>query len=204
MTMSKTKKATKKSSKSSARPLTIARIGDEAVAKATGCSWSEWLPYLDRKGCRHMSHGEIAGVVARCAHPSGKRIGGWWSQMVTVGYEQARGLRDKYETARGYQVGGSRTVGVPVAELFAAFADPKLRKRWLPEPITVRKHTKNKSLRCTWKDGRTDVDVNLFAKGKAKSMAHVQHSKLPDKKSATRMKTFWAKRLDGLAERLEA
>lgn len=38
---------------------------------------------------------------------------GWWSQMVTVGYEQARGLRQKHEKPTGFDVGRSKTFPVP-------------------------------------------------------------------------------------------
>ena len=48
------------------------------------------------------------------------KIPGWWAQAVTVGYERARGLRDKYQTPAGYQAGASKTVNVPLATLFGA------------------------------------------------------------------------------------
>ena len=64
-------------------------IRSEAVQKATGCGWDKWIKALDHEGCASMSHTEIAALV----HAKWPKVGDWWSQMVTVGYEQARGLR---------------------------------------------------------------------------------------------------------------
>ena len=53
-----------------------------------------------------------------------------------------------------------------------------------------------------WPDG-TSVIVGFTAKGEAKSQVAIQHEKLPDQATATRMKAYWAKRLDALADALE-
>ena len=67
----------------------------------------------------------------------------------------------------------------------------------------VRKATKNKSMRVTWKDGRTSLSINFAAKEKGKSQVVVQHMKLPSATAASRMKTYWAKALDRLQENVE-
>ena len=43
---------------------------------------------------------------------------GWWSQMVAVEYERARGLRARHETPEGYQVSVSKTISVSVKKLY--------------------------------------------------------------------------------------
>ena len=43
---------------------------------------------LDKDGCKKMPHKQIAEIV----HEK-YGVGPWWCQMVTVGYEQSRGLR---------------------------------------------------------------------------------------------------------------
>jgi len=40
-------------------PKKIAGTSDEAVRKATGKGWSQWLALLDRKKATQMSHREI-------------------------------------------------------------------------------------------------------------------------------------------------
>jgi hypothetical protein len=37
-----------------------AGISSEAVRKATGRTWAEWLRLLDKAGAKKMAHGEIA------------------------------------------------------------------------------------------------------------------------------------------------
>ncbi len=65
----------------------------------------------------------------------------------------------------------------------------------------VRKATTDKSMRITWDDG-TSVEVGFYAKGAAKSMVAVAHTKLPDKARADELKRFWSERLDALAAQL--
>lgn len=174
-------------------------ISDEAVRAATGRTWKQWCALLDRAGARAMDHKEIVAVLDReCPE-----LGGWWIQMVTVGYEQARGLRVKHQTPEGYQVGASKTIDVPVSKLFAAWNDAKQRARWLADPgITIRKATPDKSLRVTWIDGKTHVDVMLYAKGSRRSQIAIQHRKLRDAAAVQRMKAYWKDNLNRLAAEL--
>lgn len=177
-----------------------AGIGDAAVKKATGKTWAQWLRILDAAGAKKMTHKDIAANL-RDKYPD---LGGWWAQMVTVGYEQARGMRLKHEKCDGFAAGASKTVGVPVAELFRAFKDKRRRGRWLPETeLEIRKATPNKSLRITWSDGQSSVNVNFYEKGAGKSQIAIQHEKLPNAKSAERLKKFWRARLGEMKVYLE-
>src|SRR5436190_22306263 len=83
--------------KTAAKALRYAGVGSDAVLRATGKAWDEWLRVLDRAGAKSMGHKEIALMLSRKFS-----VPDWWSQMVTVGYEQARGLRKLYEKADGY------------------------------------------------------------------------------------------------------
>jgi hypothetical protein len=53
-------------------------------------------------------------------------------------------------------------------------------------------------MRITWPD-RTSLEVGFMAKGSGKSQVALQHTKLPEKVVATRMKQYWTERLDELA-----
>lgn len=177
------------------------KISDQAVKKATGKTWEQWLKVIDNAGGRQMNHKQIVAIVA-----NGHGVGEWWQQMVTVGYEQARGLRDLHQKTGGYEISGSKTVDVPVAELFNAWNDPKIRRKWLGEDsaLTIRKATRPKSLRITWVDKRTSVDVNLYPKGDHRSHVSLKHGKLRDAKEAAKMKKYWALRLERLKAFLSA
>jgi len=54
---------------------------------------------LDKAGAKKMTHQEIVRYL-NSEHAAGQ----WWQQMVTVTYEQQRGLRDKHERPSGYQI----------------------------------------------------------------------------------------------------
>ena len=100
----------------------IAGISDEAVKSKTGKTWAEWIKVLDKAKAYEMPHKDIAIYLSE-KH----QVPDWWSQMVTVGYEQARGLREKHERPEGYQISVSKTLGVPVATLYAAWTDEAVR-----------------------------------------------------------------------------
>jgi uncharacterized protein YndB with AHSA1/START domain len=174
------------------------KLSDEAVKAATGMTWPEWYKVLDKDGAARLNHQGIVALVGK-KH----RVGPWWQQMVTVGYEQARGLRVKHQTASGYSVSASRTLPVSPRVLFAAWNDPRRRRRWLPERLTIRKATPGRSMRITWGDGKTDVDVMFYPKGPDKTQVAVEHRKLANSKAAKQMKASWGAALDRLKGILE-
>jgi len=171
---------------------------DETVLEKTGRTWKDWVDYLDAAGAKDQPHGEIARLVyARGG------ISGWWSQMVSVGYERIRGLRAIGQRRSGsWEAKKSKTFPVPVAVLFDAFAKPRVRAKWLTgAKYTVRKASAPKSMRITWEDG-SSVELWFMAKGEAKSSVAVQHVKLPSKEEADRLRSYWSDRFDALAEML--
>jgi hypothetical protein len=175
------------------------RTSDEAVKSKTGKTWKDWFAILDKAGARKMNHQEIVKYLN-----SEQGVGPWWQQMVTVSYEQARGLRAKHQKPGGFEISVSRTVKAPLAKVFKLFANEKARGLWLSENgLTIRKSTPNKSLRITWIDGKTSVQVSMLSKADDKSQLVVQHSKLPNAAAATKLKTYWSKQLDRLVETLE-
>jgi uncharacterized protein YndB with AHSA1/START domain len=182
-----------------AKGLRLAGVGSEAVARATGRAWDEWLKVLDRAGAKTMPHKEIALMLSRkFAVPD------WWSQMVTVGYEQARGLRAVNQRASGFAANASKTVGTAVDRLYDAWNDPAVRSRWLLDaPVEVRRSTDGKSMRMSWTVGDSSIDVGFFAKGAGKSVVQVEHAKLKSTADVLRQKEFWKDALDRLKALLE-
>ena len=178
----------------------IAGMSDEVVKEKTGCTWERWVYALDRHHASELSHREIAALVNEKY-----KVGPWWGQMVTVGYERIKGLRERGQRRSGtYEAGKSRTYNVPVTTLFEAWADARTRKRWMNgAKVKVRTATAPKSMRLGWDDG-TVVVVGFTAKGASKSSVAVTHEKLPDKESANRLKQYWAEQLDSLGEVLAA
>lgn len=172
-------------------------VSDETVLAKTGRSWAEWFALLDDAGARRLSHPQIVKLLAQHG------VGPWWRQMLTVGYERARGLREKHETISGYQVGASRTIAVPLETLWMAWSDARRRRSWLGDvKLNIRKATKPKSMRITWDDG-SHVDVLFTAKSPEKSAVSIDHRRLPDRNRVEEMRAFWKDRLDALRKKLE-
>ena len=172
-------------------------VSDAAVLAKTGKSWAQWFAQLDRAGAPEWDHRTIARHLAD-SYP----LGGWWSQMIAVTYEQARGLRDKHEKADGFDIQRERTLAVPVEKAWQALKSLK----WLPEvkKSHIRRVREDHRLLLyfNWPDG-TNVVMGVMPKGVGKSSVGVQHSKLPDRALAEQAKQFWAMRLDGLRKWLE-
>ena len=174
-------------------------MSDDAVQAKTGKTWPQWFALLDAEGARRMDHKQIVAVLNEKFS-----VGPWWQQMVTVTYEQARGLRQKHETTSGFQVSTTRTINAPATQVFKAWKEPRERARWLGATgLVVRKATPSKSLRITWPEGETKVDVELYPKGDAKTQVSLQHSKLPNTAVVKKQKAFWAAALDRLKAELE-
>lgn len=175
------------------------KIGDAALKAKTGKTWREWYAILDKAGARKMNHTEIA------AHLYEKeKVPGWWCQMVAVGYEQARGLRQKHERPDGFEISASKTIAASLATIYRAWKDEKLRQRWLPKvTFSLTTDTPNKCLRMKWGEGSERVDVAFFPKGTGKGQITVQHRRLPTATAAEKMKTYWQKQLGGLKTLIE-
>jgi ethanolamine utilization protein EutP (predicted NTPase) len=175
-------------------------VGDAAVMAKTGRGWQQWFKILDQAGAKDMPHKAIAAMLAKKY-----KCPPWWSQMVTVGYEQARGRREVHQKLDGYAANISKTFAASLKDLYEAWEDATLRETWLGKhSLTVRKATARKSMRITWADGKTNLDVNFLSKGANKSQIAVEHSKLASAKDVARWKSFWGKSLDTLKSQLES
>jgi uncharacterized protein YndB with AHSA1/START domain len=174
-------------------------VADERVTAATGRGWQGWFELLDEWGGARHTHTEIARWL-REEHG----VQSWYSQSITVGYEQARGLRAPGEHADGFAISASRTIAVPVARLFEAFDDEVLREQWLSgADLRLRTATASRSARYDWEDGSTRVNVGFVDAGGVKSTVAVSHERLPDADTAEEMKAWWRERLTALKSQLE-
>jgi hypothetical protein len=174
-------------------------IGDAAVAKATGRGLDHWFAVLDAFGAVAKGH------TASAAHLNEDHgVRGWYSQMITVAYERARGKRSRNQSCAGdFQVGVSRAVNAPVHEVMAALregrwldgVDPELA-RALPKPATlVMKGEKYAKLRYKW-DGSA-IEIRVTPK-KGGSTIVADNTKLADAAQVERRRAQWRGALDAL------
>ena len=170
------------------------RMSDAAMKAKTGKAWAEWFALLDKAGAKRLDHKTIVAFLHKQYG-----LGSWWEQMVTVSYEQARGLRRPHEKPEGYEITKSKTFAAPLAAVYDAWNDKEKRGLWLKDPgFEIRKAAPDKSLRFTWVDGETQVVADFSSQGVSKCQVAVQHSRLPSAKAAANMKAYWADQLKSL------
>jgi len=175
-------------------------VSDDKMLAATGRRHADWFAILDAWGGTDHDHTEIARHVIEDLG-----VAGWWGQSITVSYERARGLRAVGQMKDGWTINASKTVAVPVGELFDAVEDDDVRKAWLPDAaLTTRTATRPRSARYDWEDGSTRVIVSFEAKGPRKATVYVSHERLPDADTAEAMKAYWRSALVDLKAHLEA
>jgi hypothetical protein len=181
------------------KPRETKRMSDESVKESTGKVWAEWFKVLDKAGAKKWPHREIAAFLTHK-----QKVGPWWGQMVSVSYEQARGLREKFQKCDGeFSASCSRTMALPMAKAYAAWTDEKLRKRWLPNgKLEITTATPGKYVRGKW--GTSRLSVGFISKGAARTQVAVDHEKLGSSKECAKMKSYWFDALNRLQEILEA
>ena len=171
------------------------RVGDEVLKERTGKTWAEWFPILDKTDAKKMNHTQITEVLH-------EKFGvpGWWCQMVAVGYEHSRGLREIYESCGGFSANVSRTLGIGVKKLFAACADDKKRGAWLKsDALVISTARPEKTVRGAW-DGTSRMEIRFYPKGAAKTQVVIDHMKLSSRAEVDKMKAFWSENLERLRE----
>ena len=174
--------------------MTKPRVSDEAVQRATGRGWAEWCRLLDAEGARDLAHQEIATLVHQKFNTAP-----WWSQTVTVGYEQIRGLRVLHQKGKAFEISRSKTITAPIARVYRAWTSAAERKRWLVDPgIAVTKMNANRSVRFGWVDGKTRAEAYFVDKGDRTAVT-VAHFKLENARAAGKMKVYWGNQLENLA-----
>lgn len=173
------------------------RVSDDAIRTKTGKTWSQWITVLDRVKALDKPHKEIAAWLrTECG------LSAWWSQTVTVGYEQAKGLRVLHQKPTGFEISVSRTFGISPKQAFAAWSNGRARRSFLDEPLSLRTSTSAKSLRFNREDG-TIIEVRIYPKSADKCQVTVQHSRLRSAASASSMKKYWATILDSMKALIE-
>lgn len=173
--------------------------GDDAIRAATGKDWNEWLALLDVSGAaaQGLDHQRIWDLAMQSLPESA----GWWGQMVSVGYERARGLREKHESCNGeFQATVSKTFPVPLFAAFASWADANLRGQWLDAPdLSFTKLNAGRNIRARWPDGSL-LDIRFNATGPDRCQIVVDTMKLDDGEAVQRAKAFWQAQFERLQQ----
>ncbi len=109
---------------------------------------------------------------------------------------------DGANTPKGFAASASRTVGVAVEFVYAAWTDETRRREWLRDDLlVVTDTTPGVSLHGEWAGAR--LRVFFMPRGKARANVTVDHDGLPTARRAEQMKKFWQARLGRLAALVE-
>lgn len=172
-------------------------IADDTVQEKTGRTWAEWFKILDKAGARMMDHQKIADHLLQRHGQTA-----WWSQAITVGYEQERGMRQKHQKGTTYLVDRSKTMIAPLAVVWTAWHDKAMLARWLPGvQFQVKSFTQHKILHLQWSDG-TKVDV-AFSERDGKTRTVVTHGRLKEQGDIESARAYWAEALERLKNVVE-
>lgn len=186
---------------------------DTAVRKATGDGWDHWFaihdsyPDLDHKERvkRFWSeHGDGVGMDGSIGERKGA-VSGWWSQMITVEWEKARGKRVEGETSAGdFQVTCSKTVAWDADECFErAVSTPFLDGADWTEGATwqnaeasieVRRVDPGKIIRWFWHDadGKSTVTLDFWPSANGeKTQIRFSHAQLASLEARDRYRARW-------------
>ena len=176
-----------------------APVSDEAVTNATGHGWDHWFGLLDAWGGTAHAHPEIARWLSE-EHG----VPPWWAQSITVGYEQARGMRAPGQHADGWAVTATKTIDVPVERLFEAFTDDAFRERWLPGADSRLRNGDCAEVGALRLGGRFDPGQRRVHRrvGRQEPRGR-RHARLPDADTADEMKAWWRERVAALKPLLE-
>lgn len=173
-------------------------VGSEAVVAATGRAREGWHGLLDDVGATGWDHRRIAAWLVE-EHG----VDGWWAQGLTVGYEQARGMRLPGQRADGsFEASASKTLARTVDDVFPHLAEARLRAAWLPAPWRETGVTPGKTVRLAADDG-TRLLLAVAAAGPGKVRVTATQSRLTDVEARDRAKTVGRDALATLARAVE-
>ena len=197
-------------------------MNSESILRATGRKPEQWYNLIQDAGLSESSHKEIAEYLS--GFPE---VSFWWAQTLTVEYEKHIGRRVLGQTAGGnFQIGVSRTLNVPLAELWeflessegislllgegtGADGFESLQSgsdRGIEAETTTYHHASHVRMRFRppgWKE-HSILQVRVRQKGPEKTVITFHQEKLPHEESREEMKNRWKEAAARIALRLKA
>ena len=198
----------------------VPTIRQEAVMKGTGRPVGVWFHLLDAWPDKEKGHAAMAKWL-RDEH--GQSL--WWSQMITVLYERARGMRKVYERADGFATGVTRRIEASPQRAWDAIARGENWMHWLSSGARVdfrvggRYSTPDgaagriasirplKRVRLTWEHSKFSrgsyVIFELSAISGGKVTVGITHARIGSDEELKRLKKWWGEALNRLRDWLE-
>lgn len=166
----------------------------EAVERATGRSWDDWLAYMAGIGADGLTHHEIAAALVEELDGKVDNLG-WWAQATAVAYEQYVGRRVPGQRPDGtFQTSVSRSTSIGMAALMDAWAAFAAADVAVLALITADPRVSGTANRITWRakarDGAAIVVISEPKKDGTASLV-VQHNGSPTLERNDEAKATW-------------
>lgn len=167
--------------------------GDDAVRKATGRGWDDWVDLIEAWPGKDEGHPAIAAHLAKV-----HKVDLWWSQSITGGYERIMGLRLPYQRPDGtFTAGKSKTITADGDELRVMLLDESARTDLFPgHHSELRSQPSAKAIRIAIGPGVAQFAVGPPEDGRVK--VTVSHEQLPEYAMVDKWKFYWAEWLEAL------
>lgn len=199
-----------------------ATINEKTVILRTGKSWAEWFGILDEWGAVMKTHKDIARYLA-----DNWKVSPWWSQTITVRYEQERGLRSPGQRSDGlFSISIRRTIRTNPSRAWKALISSQDLSKWFARNFDSDDGTTElilnmsgsqdkflvsiepKHLRFSWNHPTTApgsvVDFTIVPKGKNHILVNLEHEKITAQQDYLKLRSYWGKAMDALKVHLEA
>ena len=194
---------------------------DETILAKTGKTREDWYAILDRFDCKSKGHKASATHLLEV-----HGVDAWYAQGITVEYERDHGIREVGQRSDGYfAVSVSRTIAVPIQQVWEAWASSDHVSRWLN---TSSDHDFNEGgayqhgngdfgvykrivplKRLTFTCDNEDkcpgsrVGVDFLSKGESKTSIVITHERIGNKPASEEMKQWWISAVESLKSYLE-
>jgi hypothetical protein len=144
---------------------TNARI--EAVERATGRSWDDWLSWMASIHADQLSHHEIASALITELDGKVDNLG-WWAQATAVAYEQHVGRRVPGQRPDGtFQTSVSRSTSLGMEALIRSWTDFAAADQDVLDRITGDVRVSGTANRITWRaKGRDGTAYTVISEPK--------------------------------------
>jgi hypothetical protein len=195
----------------------VGRVTSSSVLKGSGKDWDQWIEILNRAGARHWTHGETAAFLSQRY-----KLGLWWQQVVTGGYQIVIGVRIEGRDLKGnYSTASSRTLKMDQKALWKFVTSKPGAALWLKplSPVTfvggatfetedgffgeIRTLKSPGRLRLSWhrdaEEKPTILQVNTVERPNKKSILVIQHTDIKDRRFRDEMCERWKQVMAGIS-----
>lgn len=171
---------------------TSSSTSDEAILKASGRTWSQWMSELESKSFSQWSKKDRLKML-RLDYG----LSNLWASRVDAAY--AACMSDPVCALKAqFGVSISKTFHYPVGDVY----DRAMQWFESENRVQLRDIQRSKRLHGDWLTDDSRIDVVFHAKGTDKTQIVVQHEKLTSETDIDIMRNFWKQQLDQMVESL--